>query len=109
MNIQVQFNNGNTQYCSCIKEIFIYLNNNNILKISFDNPKTNKIVRLLYNNDKNIWIQTPIGYNTYIYSNYKELSDIDYKVIKNIINMNNLYEAYQEYTIENLINFLSSF
>jgi hypothetical protein len=90
MEIQIQTNYGDKFYYNSIKEVFKLSNIKEINKISFINPITNKNMRLLYNNEKNVWIQTPLFYN------FKKLE-------KSTKEINNEYDPYQEYNKEELI------
>lgn len=117
MDIQLRFVNGAITNCDTIKDIFqyLYINEKDIEKISFDNPKTKKMIRLLYNDDKKMWIQTPLYYNSSLFQDslneelYNNLSKTQKKVVKSLHEQNDLYDSYKEYTKNKFITFLSSF
>jgi hypothetical protein len=92
MNIQVRTNNDESIFYDNLIEVFS--SRKKINKISFDNPRTNKMIRLLYDEESNMWIQTPLFYN---------LVDSDMSQ-QSIDKINNKYEPYQKYTKEEVIN-----
>ena len=113
MSIQIRFNDGFIIQCEDMQPVFmsLYKNEKDIQKISFENPKTQKSIHLLYDDNKNIWIQTPLNYNTRKYKPviFKNITEENKKIIASLNEMDSFYEPYKEYTKDELIKLLSDY
>lgn len=111
MTIQLRSNDGALIFYDKFVDILKFVDYKDIEKISFDNPKTQKMMRLLYDNEKDIWIQTPLYHNAKKYNPYlfENMTEVNKKIIASLNEYNELYDPYKEYTKEELKTFLLSF
>jgi hypothetical protein len=110
MDIQLRSLNGALNYYDNFADVVKFVDSKDIEKISFDNPKTQKKMRILYDDEKDIWIQAPLYYNAAKYNPdlFENMTEINKKIIASFNKIDAEYETYQEYTKEELKTLLLS-